>query len=650
MSAFATLPYSPRSRTPDLLRLLIIGSCLCGAGCLPPPAAPAPAAPAPVEPLSERPSAGSPASRVQIKPAGLVEPRRTQQLIDRLRSELARNEPEPDPTWLSTEQVTAMAIGEINAGNEWDAALLLSIASYRSSQEARSLSGSMGFNYELRRKEIRVLENTDPMRGLAKLSDDLLRGEAPPAVADELQQIDNTGFNLGLTVAELDAKRNGGSAEQLQNPELADAFLARLLRDIKQGNSSVRVYLSVTPLEKFRRAALNELTVLSPQLEQLTKPQALRLHDDFIAALSSPRAGTRMNGAYLLGVTGQSTDAKALRAQLATESAPEVQLVLRHALLLLGQPGQMPPLPASCRGPACATALMLTRLTPVALKKELDAQTLVAYAKDEQAPRAARDSAVAYLARMAAEQVLPDEAITLLLTSCNAANESEACQGVAFSQQLTRERVSHLVLELPGSRAALFYRWGDVVDPIDLNVLREHYALAAKDPQRSAELDPIVRAVSHLPGLEAASTLEDWYVTTDSATTLAFIATNWSKRPEATPERREALLAKADDARRLVLLVCIDAARALKLGLAPKDGSSINAHSVALLLAGALSRSNLEPALWPLTSYQNPKLYPYDVLLRRSALHALLLISLQRARASAPPTQPVSPLRHPTAH
>jgi hypothetical protein len=326
-----------------------------------------------------------------------------------------------------------------------------------------------------------------------------------------------------------------------------------------------------------------------------------------------------------------------LRARLAQESDASVQLALRYALLSLGEPGALPPLPSPCREKPCEEAMLLLRWAPQALKKELDPRALATLMRNQGATAQARGLAAAELSDMGESQTLPDDAVKLLLEQCaedRGLVAQDACDGVAFLKQLTRERVARLVLEYPGARAALFYRWGDVAEPADLKVFREYYAQANKDPKRKSELVSIARAASQLPGSEAAATLADWYVEATAPTVTAFIAAAWTRRPEATPEQREALLTRVDENKRLLLLVGADDPRAAARAWGE------HAHKLdtsAAYLAGELSRLNLEPRLWELTSYHDPNFYPNDIALRRAALGALIRITLRRTPPAAQP-------------
>jgi hypothetical protein len=243
------------------------------ASCLPPPVVAEPPLDAPLTPL--------PAWAIHIAAPQSLTPESTPEQIETLRHELLEPALRAGTPYTSPEQIAAMAAAELSHGHEWDAALLLAIASFRYRQQADLAVALGNLDVQARRPDT---EQTWLVRKLEK--ERLWRNDFGPelrAIRRRLRKTPSsstatvsvatppdaglvTPFPLfGLEQMNVPIPSIGSRPEELTYPQLANAFLARLEADNRSGQ--VDRFIEMVPLIAFRRAGLRRLrNYLMPQL------------------------------------------------------------------------------------------------------------------------------------------------------------------------------------------------------------------------------------------------------------------------------------------------------------------------------------------------------------------------------------------------
>ena len=186
-------------------------------------------------------------------------------------------------TATSPEQVAALAIHELERGNPWDAAVLLSIASYRRAQQARDIERSglekivdratfAGYRVTDRTLLAKFVEEEAGVFGSTVFEDELERvaallGAAPreESIRRDWQRIAmgnvNDAYAAERTLKQRLQLLQEPKPEWLTHPALAYAYLRRLEMDCRADGlhfAAVR-QLAEVPLKAFRLAALRNI-------------------------------------------------------------------------------------------------------------------------------------------------------------------------------------------------------------------------------------------------------------------------------------------------------------------------------------------------------------------------------------------------------
>jgi hypothetical protein len=258
------------------------------AGCVPPPAAfGARSAPdAVLKPL--------PDWAIHIKALRSVTAQSTPAQIEALRRELLEPELQAGKPYSPPEQIAAMAVAELNAHHDWDAALLLVIATFRYRQQAELAVKVGDQDRQLGRIDTRRTDRAQQLERRLLWRPNFFREVQLVRLRLHEQGIAASDASLteaGTTVGDLESGHSrvptlesstdptptlGSRPEDLQYPELAATFLARLQVDRARGTGSL---LEKVPLTSFRREALHHSTdYLAPWLipDVLAQADALR--------------------------------------------------------------------------------------------------------------------------------------------------------------------------------------------------------------------------------------------------------------------------------------------------------------------------------------------------------------------------------------
>jgi len=619
------------------------------ASCVPPPATSA----------ERPPEAGefeaAPDWAIHIKAPQAVTIESTPAQIESLRRELLEPELRPGMPYSSPEQIAAMAVAELNGHHEWDAALLLAIATFRYRQQGalvvklNELDRQQGRvetrqSYAVRQEEPFFVSRPSFSRELQLLRRRLRQDGhaqklvvAEPGATDDAQQArPSRAPSLEGTVDPVPVL--GTRSEDLVHPELADAFLARLQENRARALQSSGFEL--VPLTSFRRAALqHSVEYLVPSLIPDTSAQAEALRADLLALLADARPERRSNAAFLLGSSLQSAALATLRAALSKETDDRVRASLQFALLRLGDEAQLAPLQATFGNPepsVAAHALQLTTWLSPELQARLNPELLVRALKNRSTPHIARVDAAFTLGRIGAVHQITETAVASLIDLCREGDEHEVeagCAAVRGLQQLTRERVSQLLVknDSVAVRGALFVRWASTVLPTDLFALREHYAQASVDEKHHGELGRIASVVANIPGPEALATLSQWYIDLKSENQIDYLAWLLSWRPDLSVDAQRALLARVSPEKRWFSSMLGDGNVSLQQAQLLVTQGKLKLLYRATALAGLAARAAPLPMLHQQAIFQDSVRYPADVGLRQQALAAIFRIALARS-------------------
>jgi len=589
----------------------------------------------------------------RIQPPNGVAPVSTPAQVQTLVKELKHTGLATDIAYLAPEQIVAMAATELEQAHPWDSALLLNIASYRYQQEQElawrfsmeelkyPLGGSSAV-VRWRDLERRMLD-TDLIREVLALRARLrvlpAAGALPPASEP------SPGSPMDQSKGDDDPYRLGSADEHLAHPELAEAFLNRLLSDRGKGARS-RSILETTPLVSFRRVALTGMKDFQAYgLMPDTQSQYAALRPDLLAALRSPQPPNRAAAAFVLGAVKDATATDALQAALGSERDPRVQISLRVALARLGDDSQLASLEQTAQVPDSVLSehtLSLMDGLPKHLLARVQPGLVPRVLLNTKAPSAVRANAARLLKAVAEARPLSEPELAALLQVCGegTAYQAEvACRTLGGLKQLSRTEVLRLLGQSPRATPGLVQRWAEVSERDDLAAIEGQFAAANSNAKRRNECKFWVKAVARIEGSAATKTLSDWYVETDDQLTALLIAAEWSRRADVTPAAREALRARVASPKRLFLSIAAGDPRT------EEDAAPLMARRAVKELFGAAYLAGFDqvpgalaaPLLWKLASYQHPDAYPLDIGLRAQAVTTLAHLAINKLPAPPEP-------------
>ena len=586
---------------------------------------------------AQRGAAGSkgaePRPVTSIQAPAAVAPVSTPQQLQTLLSELNSPELQPGAAYLAPEQIAAMAVAELEQGNPWDAALLLNIATYRYGQQAR-LAERLADRY-VGHAQVRRVFDKDLLTEAAALR---LRLRALPATSGAPPGTEPATVGAPLTTTNA-LNKLGVADEHVVHPELAQAFLARLLADGDEGGFLGRLLLETSPLVAFRRAALLRVHEFHPRwLVPDTVSQQAALRDDLIAALRSSRPATRSAAAFVLSGGNDMAAQDALRAALSSEQDPRVMVSLQVALSRLGDDTLLASLEQAAQvtnSEVSGLTLSLMGALPKRLLERTQPAIVSAVLLDKKPPFKVRASAAALLGIVAEARPLPEAQVAALLQVCaegKAGLADAACEALGGLKQLDRARVLQLLSQFPGATAGLYQRWAETAEEADLAALDQAFETVRSDKKRLQECAALIRAAGRIASAAATARLSEWYVRVEGGFVALQIAAEWSRRPDVTEPAREGLQARVDVPKRLLLRVAAGDSRAQDDAAALAKRHDFAALYDAAYLAGfrqipgALSAS----LLWELARYDDPSVYPADSTVRWAAINALVHIAVMK--------------------
>lgn len=592
------------------------------------------------------------------------------------------------------EKIAVYAGYELEHGNEWDAALLLSLASYRYHQQAYLAmvigeSKSYMINpsvreefYDWVRHEVRMLndQHFDHEIGLMRqhLFGFAVAAERRDAYLKEIARGGREDAGIDQHLMALQSEMSN-RPERLAHPALAEAFLRRLIDDHSRDakNSFAYYYLAATPLDDFRLAALDgTMAAFDGVLAQNLVPRMPTLREAVWARLEHDRVYTRAMAAAMLGLAPDPGDVALLEARLAKETNPVVIDSLRFALIqngkhehlaaLVQHAGQMtaqeerdysltmlPELAWPRRSPVPAAqeerdhSLAMLLWLPAERKLTLDEALFVRLVRSEPGvSKEGRVLALAMLRDMAREKALAQESVVAALELTADAEEQVA--GMASSvvgslAQLGAAECKALYQRYPRARAALIERLAANASLADLDFLSQVY------DENANEIDVQVAAagaVAAIPGTASLELLRRWLAGAsrhEDVRPFLMLVSVLAARADVAQANLDGL--ELSHAKRLMVEMAVDGEEIAKIAASlgrsvlfgtALDGLGLQDAAQIAILAGLLHRPALAETLWKLARYRSEQFYPADAMVRRHALGALVRMGLQRrARSSA---------------
>jgi hypothetical protein len=607
-----------------------------------------------------RQAAGVPDWAMHVKTAAVDGHKTFQQTAEEIRSELERGE--LVDFHLPAEQIAFAALQSLEAGHRVDAALLLSIASYRYREEAehcrydhdyspealartstsayfrvmqleRELYGHLGFGDELRvlkkwlRGEDAVELDPDLMRRLGELF------RAPSVDEETFREV----MRQRLPTAD-DAR-----PETPEGAALAEAFLARLRADEADKRKSVlrAVWaMADTPLPAFQTEALRfALLPMGPRFCSGIADQLGGHRAAVVAMLADSKDATRAVAAIVLGMSPSADQLPALERRWEAERQPLVRLAVAYALARHGRRQHVGDLVAAldnCKRDTCLQAMSLLDWLPRDLLAEVPEDAPASVAGNDGQIWEVRMYAASLLGRMALEHPLGARSRAALFAASHDRHvemSRAALEAVARDAGLSRgEVLGRLASPSPDYRP-LLARLARVATAADLALLaRLMPRFAASDGPEAASL---VEAASAVPGPEANEQLVAWF---DAHPSLhATITLHLLQRRPSSERALDHVLTAGDGRVRLVVRVARrapDALGALELAMQAPDPDE---RLYAARLAGTVGDPHASAALWQLVNFRDDRFYPADALVRHEAMAALLRIALATHR---PPPHP----------
>lgn len=566
--------------------------------------------------------------------------------------------------YTAAEQIAVYAGYELERGNEWDAAVLLSIASYRYHQQAYlALEIGKSQSYRINPAvaaefeewvglEVRTFNDQHFDREIELLRQHLFGFAVAAERRDAyLQEIARGGKEDAAIDQQLTALQTAMSnrPEQLAHPALAEAFLARLVddhgRDAK--NSYAYYYMAATPLDSYRLAALDgTMAPFDTILAQNLVPRLATLRQAVRARLDHHRVYTRATAAAMLGLAPDAGDVALLEARLAQETNPLVMDSLRFALIQNGKDEHMAGL-LQHAGQGTAEeernhSLAMLLWLPSERKLPLDEGFFVELARNEPGlmSKEGRVLALAMLREMAREKALAQGTVIAALeltADADAQVAGAAVSVVSALEQLGGAECKALYQRYPRARAALIERLAQGASLADLGFLSQAYDANARelDVQLAA-----VGAVAAIPGAASLQLLRRWLDEAsrhEDARPFLTLVTVLAMRADVA----EARLGQLDlpRAKRFMVEIALDHAKLARTARSleqprtfssPLDGLRFQDAVQIAILSSLLHRPALVTTLWNLARYRNDELYPADTMVRRQAIGALVRMQLQR--------------------
>lgn len=598
-----------------------------------------------------------------------VEPRaRTEDVVTLLLGEMSR--PGLPLDHLSPEQIALVAVQEIEGDHQIDAALWLSMASYRYHQEALvaiedGYAGERTLPPNVRRSAYLELVEAEVDRFVHmgfQHEVTVLDGRAYGRSETEraLQQQLTT---LGKT-SELDRESMRDALWQLQPAQaavtarsryasLAAAFRRRLIDDAHRipGDENPASYLARTPIPTLQAEALSVVVgYFEPVVCAALAGGFPALRPAVLSQLTASRAQTRANAAVTLGLAPSAESRAALEAQLAVETNRGVKLAIANALVHHGVPEQAVAITSAlqtCEKKECTLSVMLAQWLPESSRNEIDPAAVARIARGAELEPRAHLFAAALLRELGHVKPLDEAAVEALIVAARRRQHREdkevaefAYEAIADSDVLTRAAVlsrigAHAGVS-PGpdqlQPGPLLARLARVAEAEDLPLLGRLMTRYADKP--GPEPAAIIEAAFHISGEAARVRLLGWldrYPEVRAPILVGLLA-----KTSGPAADLDAIVARSD-ARTILLYKGLRKSPDLTAALGGylRDGTPQDKWAAAEL-AGVFRINDVQAELLELLRFRNRRYYPNDAVLRHAAMTSLVQLALART-AKAPP-------------
>jgi HEAT repeat protein len=590
-----------------------------------------------------------PSWAIHVKPPQIDPNKRLNDMKNQLISELDSGQLRPG--YIPAEQIAALALHEIRLGHGFDAAVLLSIASYRYFQQGVLVFDAANKNvpynvnsavYERHVKsELDIFLNMDFNPELkylfAKLDYD-----------EKLAQRYEKGRwqLLGVNESKRDDMRREliysieaayhAPVEHLHAPHLADAFLERLLEDTRSKTHAIAASytLANTPLKKFQLSALqfSDRYFLVPLCVQMAHRLSV-YRQDVQKSLHSPRPKERSNAAMILALRPSDENLALLMEIYEKEMDKHVRLSLEYALLQHGK-GNLRNLEreiSQCReGSACDHAIQLIEWLSPEKETSVSPDTLASILNDKQNTDYSRMFAATILGSIGLKKRLNEHHLRSLLAATT--DESEyvtkwAVEAIKALPQLDRPAITAL-MRLGFPNHSLFERWSAIAEPSDLPEVKSF--LNALSSRSQLEQIALINLLGSIKGTEARDLLIKSYKQFQN--NRFQIAVTLLIRGDTRYEQLAALAEVADGAGAVALKMGAKTADADLLASQMLKEGDPNEQIRIIRLVGHLGRDRLVPKVQQLISYSNNAYYPGDALVRHAALSLIVSREIQRSK------------------
>jgi hypothetical protein len=606
-----------------------------------------------------------------------VEPgARTEDVAARLLAEMTH--PGLPPNHLSPEQIALVAVQEIERDHQVDAALWLSMASYRYHQEALvaildGYAGERTLPPNVRRSAYLELVDTEVDRFVNmgfQHEVAVLEGRAYGRSETE-QALQEQLTTLGKT-SELDRESMRDALWQLQPAQavvtagsryhsLAAAFGRRLVDDAHRfpTDENPAHYLARTPIPALQAEALGVVAgYFDPPVCAALASGFPALRPAVLSRLSASRPQTRANAAATLGLAPSAESRAALEAQLAVETNRGVKLAIANALVHHGIAEQAVAITSAlqaCEKKECTLSVMLALWLPESSRNEVDPAAAARIARGPEFEPRAHLFAAVLLRELGRVKPLDETAVEALIVAARRRQELEdkrvaepAYVAIAESNVLTREAVLSRMGPHPGvspgpdqlQPGPLLARLARVAEAEDLPLLGRLMARFGETP--GPEAAAIVEAAFHVSGEAARVRLLGWldrYPEVRVPILVGLLAKS-SGTTSGSGDDLDAIVARSD-ARTILLYKGLRKSPDLTATLAAdlRDGKPQDKWAAAEL-AGLFRAGEVESELRELLQFRDSRYYPNDAVIRHAAMMSLVQVALARTARAVPPAAP----------
>ncbi|MCP4605824.1 MAG: hypothetical protein GY847_35780 [Proteobacteria bacterium] len=553
--------------------------------------------------------------------------------------------------YIPAEQIAALAVKEIKSGRGWDAALLMTLASYRYHQQAiyasrmaNNIPNNISINKEIYnnfvKTEIDIFSSRNFDEELNYTAAQLLRDDKVTKMFENdywraLSQEGAKREEMFKDFLQNVEENYIAPPERISNKHLSQALLSRLIEDTrtKHSDSFANYYLAIAPFREYRLAALRETNrfFFTPICQNLA-PRLSQLRKEITASLDSTRSQTRSNAAIILGLRPSAENLALLETYYQKEESDHARLSFEFAFIKNNKEELLKKLTAAIRDcdekdGLCDHALHLLQWLPIEQKQKISHAALAKVLKDSRNTNFSRMFAAVILRDIGLESKLGRSIIQTLITASGDKNEqisSWAGEAIAGLKQLDHEQVLTMLRENKTNRWALIYRLSHVVEPADIGFLKTE--LREKRIRSEREQNAFIKTLQKIPGNKATLLLFESF--TKNPEMRIGVAMSLVERGDTPFNRLLNLAAKDKGIGSLIIKMHVKADDAIPFARTLLKGGTLDQRIQTAQLVSVFERRQLLPDLWQLASYNHSGYYPADAIVRHAALRSILRLKL----------------------